>query len=517
MIGPDKARREGGDRGEESLYGYLYRRIKEDIESGAIPAGERLPSKRALAEHLGVSLVTVEGAYGQLVAEGYVSAKPRRGFFANPVDRPATRPRRSAPVAAPAVHGPVAAGVAHGSAWPPAASAGGEVAAELFPYRAWARAMRDVLSHEPERALLCESPSMGSVRLREALAAHLRSFRGMEADPACIVVGAGAQTLYNLLVQLLGRGRRFAVEDPGYPRLTSIYRLVDQDEWYVTSIYRANDVELSHVPLDGAGIGMAALRSSGASVAHLVPSHQFPTGLVTSVSRRYELLGWANDAEGRYVVEDDYDCEFRLAGRPIPSMQSIDASERVIYANTFARSMGPAFRVGYLVLPAHLARRFQSELGFYSCTVSSMEQLALARFIEGGDFERHVRRMRTHYRALRDRLLAALSDGPWGDRLRVEGADAGLHFLLRVDSAATEADLVRAARAEGVALAPLSAFRQASVGSGRCAGAFGEGGAPSFVMSYAGVGRDVVPHAVRALERAFDAAEREAARAGARR
>ena len=190
-----------GDRGEESLYGYLYRRIKEDIESGAIPAGERLPSKRALAEHLGVSLVTVEGAYGQLVAEGYVSAKPRRGFFANPVDRPATRPCRSAPVAAPAVRGPVAAGVAHGSAWPPAASAektasgrfhgrGGGCRAVSLP-RVGARHARCALART-ERALLCESPSMGSVRLREALAAHLRSFRGMEADPACIVVGAGA-------------------------------------------------------------------------------------------------------------------------------------------------------------------------------------------------------------------------------------------------------------------------------------------------------------------------------------
>lgn len=214
--------------------------------------------------------------------------------------------------------------------------------------------------------------------------------------------------MYNLIVQLLGRTRRFAVEDPGYPRLTSIYR--------------ANDVPLSHVPMDAAGMDVAALRASGASVAHLMPSHQFPTGLVTPVSRRYELLGWAAEEPGRYLVEDDYDCEFRLAGRPIPAMKSIDAVDRVVYVNTFARSLGPSFRIAYAVLPAHLAERFRSALGFYSCTVSTMEQLVLARFIEHGDFERHVNRMRSHYRAVKGALVEALAASPAGDRMTVEGA-----------------------------------------------------------------------------------------------
>lgn len=522
------------DRGEESLYGHLYRCIRRDIESGAIPAYAKLPSKRAFARHLGVSLITVEGAYTQLVAEGYVRSVPRTGYFANPLDLPPAMRRGSGggslggasgstaqAGAAGVAAGHAAAGVApqpDGDARPLVADlATGSVATGLFPYALWAKTLRDVLAHESERTLLSETSAFGSLRLREALAAHLRAFRGLEADPAQIVVASGSQTVYNLIVQLLGRTRRFAVEDPGYPRLTSIYR--------------ANDVPLSHVPMDAAGMDVAALRASGASVAHLMPSHQFPTGLVTPASRRYELLGWAAEEPGRYLVEDDYDCEFRLAGRPIPAMKSIDAVDRVVYVNTFARSLGPSFRIAYAVLPAHLAERFRSTLGFYSCTVSTMEQLVLARFIERGDFERHVNRMRSHYRTVKGALVEALAASPAGDRMTVEGAGAGLHFLLRVATSASEARLVAAARREGVALAPLSAFRlggEAGAQDGDAAGGAGDGaargagdagatgalepGAPdavrSFVVSYGGLPLASVAETAAALARAVEAAER---------
>lgn len=572
------------DRGGESLYGHLYRCIRRDIESGAIPAHAKLPSKRAFARHLGVSLITVEGAYTQLVAEGYVRSVPRTGYFANPLALPQAMRRGSgggtleggagteAPARAEAagaatdaragvsgsmagtgVAGHAARGAAAAGAVAQAGSASvrdgarpddaacplvadlaaGSVATGLFPYALWAKTLRDVLAHESERTLLGETSAFGSLRLREALAAHLRAFRGLEADPAQIVVASGSQTVYNLIVQLLGRTRRFAVEDPGYPRLTSIYR--------------ANDVPLSHVPMDAAGMDVAALRASGASVAHLMPSHQFPTGLVTPVSRRYELLGWAAEEPGRYLVEDDYDCEFRLAGRPIPAMKSIDAVDCVVYVNTFARSLGPSFRIAYAVLPAHLAERFRSALGFYSCTVSTMEQLVLARFIEHGDFERHVNRMRSHYRAVKGALVEALAASPAGDRMTVEGADAGLHFLLRVASPASEERLVAAARQEGVALAPLSAFRLGGeAGGGKAsdeaagkadgnvmagsagglgaetAGALGPDGARgravetssesdavrSFVVSYGGLPLASVAETAAALARAVEAAER---------
>ena len=230
------------------------------------------------------------------------------------------------------------------------------------------------------------------------------------------MVGSGAQTLYNLIVQLIGRNRTVGVEDPGYPRLRRVYG--------------ANNVRLSPIPLDASGVSMASVRAAGVDTLHITPSHQFPTGIVTSVSRRHELLGWAAEVPGRYIIEDDYDCEFRLAGRPIPTLQGIDASERVIYTNTFSKSLGSAFRIAYMVLPDHLARRYRDKMAFYSCTVPAIDQLALARFMRRGEFERHVNRLRTHARDVRDAFLATLKESSPQGSFTVAGHDAGLHFVL---------------------------------------------------------------------------------------
>lgn len=533
------------DRGDLSLYEYLYRSIRSDIERGVVAAGEKLPSKRALARHLGVSLITVEGAYSQLMAEGYVMSEPRRGYYAcdlgatgslrgagsnvgaSSASLPgAPRPLPATGGAAGAAHLDAAAGLAGGgdagrdgvasggAASPCVAALSGIASTEsdqaplvadltgagaplgLFPYGAWAKSMREALSCESERALIGETEAAGSPRLRRVIADHLRGFRGMEVDPAQIVVGAGSQVLYNALVQFLGRGLRYGVEDPGYPRLASIYR--------------ANDVALSFIPLDGQGVDVSAVRASRVEVMHLMPSHQYPTGLITSIGRRYELLAWANEEPGRFIVEDDYDCEFRLAGRPIPTLQSIDATGRVIYANTFAKSLGPAFRIGYVVLPERLVTRFAEALGFYSCTVSAVDQLALARFIEGGDYERHVSRMRTHYRTVRDALVAALRGSSLAGRMGIAQADSGIHFVLGIEAPRTAGDVragaewdaafVRAARGEGVAIRPLSVFF--SKGPEACAGA-----TRRFLVSYGGLPLEAAAFAAEALARAAASAD----------
>ena len=384
--------------------------------------------------------------------------------------------------------------------------------------------MREVLSREPEQALLGDPCAQGALSLREQLADYLRSFRGMRVDPSQIVVAAGSQVLYNLIVQLLGRDVGYAVETPGYPRLTSIYR--------------ANDVPLSHIPLDEGGIRIDELASSGASVAHVMPSHQFPTGQVTSVSRRYELLGWASERPGRFIVEDDYDCEFRLSGRPIPSLMSVDASSCVIYTNTFAKSLGASFRIAYMVLPEALMDAYQERLGFYSSTVSTTEQLALAHFISSGEYERHVSRTRTYYRALRNSLVDALRTCSTSDFLQVESTDAGLHFLMHIDPAVPQDELVAAALARGVRLSPLSGYCASEKGAqaivrkslacgractqefNRLGQASGRSGTPdnpvlpadthqalpyqgAYVMSYAGLAPEQVAPAVDALSQAI--------------
>lgn len=560
------------NKGELSMYEYLYRCIRSDIEAGAIAPGEKLPSKRSFARHLGVSLITVEGAYSQLIAEGYLRAEPRRGYFAcdlnssgvvsgrkpsllgvgssslgttHPTDgdllpeeglaqayaslAAAGRPREDR-IDADGQSATLASSSGENGFNGEAVFAdftGSSVPLGMFPYAAWAKSLRDALTRESERMLVGETGFAGALRLRKAIADHLRGFRGMEVDPECIVVGAGSQVLYNWLVQLLGRNLHYGVEDPGYLRLSRIYE--------------ANNVELSHIPLDENGIDMASVVESSADVLHLMPSHQFPTGIVTSIGRRYELLGWASAKDNRYLVEDDYDCEFRLTGRPIPSLQSIDATGKVIYANTFTKSLGPAFRIGYLVLPPELADRFRRELGFYSCTVSAIDQLALARFIESGDYERHVNRLRTYYRSVRDALVSAFQASSFSERVSIEEQDAGIHFIMgisidakmpevrksapqghatryRFDDVATEnakdccqpanpaaenrweREFVDEAQGRGVRIVPLSLF-------------YSKGAAPErgpvrrFLVSFGGIELDSVEPAVAALEHAVRIAD----------
>lgn len=481
-------------RGEQSRYEYLYQRIRDDIQSGDIGPGERLPSKRRLAEHLGVGLVTVESAYAQLVAEGYVLSRERRGYFA------ASLPKAPAPAKEPA-HA-FAGGEAAVSSERAGADAGADGAPHLVADLShpshvaetaatlWGRSIRAALAQEPTAELFGPIPGNGSPRLRTAIARHLARTRGFAADPSCVVVGAGAQVLYNFIVQLLGRRRTYAVEDPGYPRLTSIYL--------------ANACDLRFVPLDEEGVSVRALAASGASVVHLMPSHQFPTGRVTSVSRRYEVLGWANQEPDRYVVEDDYDCEFRLAGRPIPSLASMDASGRVIYVGTFSKSLSPALRMAYVVLPPSLMDQARKRLGFYSTTVSALEQVTLARLLESGDYERHVNRHRKRMRDVRDALVGALMHGELSG-VHVEEGDSGLHFVLRIDaqaacgiaasaasgpsqgqfanSFAIEKNIAAQALSAGVRLAPLSDFCH----NRRCLPA---DGAARFVVQYDGLDLD---------------------------
>ena len=530
------------ERGQLSLYEHLYRCIRDDIERGRIAAGEKMPSKRSFAKHLGVSLITVEGAYAQLVAEGYLRSEPRRGFYACEVACPSAGSSRhaSGKVLGPARTTDEAKGSTARDAARPNAIRSGEASAsnssesvgaidsrpssgifadftgaselpDAFPYGSWAKSVRETLICESEADLVGQVPAAGTSRLRKAIAGHLHSFRGMDVDPECIVVGAGSQVLYNLIVQLLGRDLRFGVEDPGYARLRQIYL--------------ANDVSLTALPLEEQGICLAAAYEANVNVLHLMPSHQYPTGIVTSVGRRYELLAWAAEQDSRFIIEDDYDCEFRLTGRPIPSLQSIDALGKVIYVNTFTKSLGPAFRIGYMVLPPELAQRFRDKLGFYSCTVSAIDQLALARFIEGGDFERHVNRMRTRYRDGRDALIAQLQQSALRNRMVVSAQDAGIHFLLGIkpSSDASVADweqaFVLSAAKRGVALRAVSSFYandgERNAGSNgspfTSAMAFVSGDSqqtiPQFVISYGGVSEDALPAAVGVLEKAAEAAD----------
>ncbi|MBE6946340.1 MAG: PLP-dependent aminotransferase family protein [Ruminococcaceae bacterium] len=410
------------------MYDALYRAIRADILGGTLAPGTKLPSKRALAEHLKISKVTVETAYNQLLAEGYLYSREKVGYFVEAVTGgviPTAQPLSPAPEP-------------RQEDW--AADLTSNLLPEkAFPFSVWAKLMREVMLDYGQE-LLRPVPICGATVLRQAIAGYLHDFRSMSVSPEQILVGAGADFLYNLLIQLLGHDRVYAVEDPGYSK--------------IRRVYEAAGVTCRAVPLDGDGVIPDSL--TGANVVHLSPSHHFPTGIVTPIGRRQALISWAQAAEGRYIIEDDYDSEFRLAGRPIPTMQSIDHSGRVIYLNSFTKSIAPSIRISYAVLPPELMGQFREKLGFYACTVPSFEQYTLARFLSRGYFEKHLSRMKKYYREQRDTLIAALETAAFRDSIEILEQDAGLHFLLRVSTHRSDEELKALCARAGIRVNCLS-------------------------------------------------------------
>lgn len=351
---------------KKPLYLGLYDHVREDIRSGAIAPGEKLPSKRTLAEHLGVSVVTVDAAYKLLIDEGYAVSRERSGYFA----------AKRAPGGAVL---PINPG---GLSRTPSGADNGSGADHGFRYSALRKIMREVIIKYSER-LLEKPPAAGCVELREAIAGFLLRYRGIRADTDRIVLGSGAEYLYGMIVQLLGRDRIFAVEDPGYEKI----RLV----------YAAHGARVLLLPLEGDGVASGALRETQADVLHVTPFHSFPTGITASAAKRREYLDWAAGGD-RVVIEDDFDSEFALTRRPQETLYSMDTQGCVIYMNTFSHSLAPSMRMGYMVLPGPLMEEYRERLGFYSCSVPAFDQYVLAEFIEGGHFERHLNRVRRRLR-----------------------------------------------------------------------------------------------------------------------
>lgn len=435
------------DMGNDSLYEYLYKCIRRDILSGRIKAGEKLPSKRSFAKNLGVSTITVENAYAQLQAEGYLYSVPKSGYYAAEIKQYLLTPSE-----------------AGGEEERKAASGipvslpeeclvdlvNSRVNPKQFPFTIWARLLREVLSEKRE-ALMTKAPGAGVWELRQAIADYLLEYQGMQVQAGQIIIGAGTEYLYSLIIQLLGQDKVYALEDPGYVK--------------AAEIYRSYGVKTAYIPMDESGVCINELRKNQADIVHISPSHHYPTGVTTPIGRRYELLAWANEEKERYILEDDYDCEFRLAGRPIPCLQSIDRQGKVIYMNTFTKSLTPTIRISYMVLPEKLMQRFEERLGFYACTVSNFEQYTLAEFIARGYFEKHINRMRNYYRGKRDELLKAIEEKLPADKVRISDSDAGLHFLMEVRTELPDEQLVRQAAGAGIRVACLSQYYYRSPGN----------------------------------------------------
>ena len=440
------------------LYEALYRCIRGDILAGNLQPGQKLPSKRSLAQNLEVSKITVEAAYNQLLSEGFIRSREKVGYFVEKVERHTL------------LQTPLQ---------PPAAEPGQEYLLDLtangteqFPFSVWSRLQREVMLDYGEKLLL-PLPNQGIPELRQAIADHLAAFRGMHVDPENILIGAGTDFLYNLLIQLLGRDKIYAVEEPGYSK--------------IRKIYAAGGVACISAPMDSQGVLPGTLRE--AQVLHCSPAHHFPTGLVTTVSRRRELLNWAR--EGRWIIEDDYDSEFRFDAHPKPTLQALDGQGRVIYMNTFSKSLAPSIRISYMVLPPELMAQFRKNLGFYSCTVSSFEQYTLARFLSRGYFEKHINRMRKYYKSRRNQVVSALNSCAFAEKLTIREEDAGLHFLLKVDTPMDDAQLVSFCEAKGVRLHALSSYYHLPIP---------EEDRHCLVINYAGVSQEALEQVLAAWE-----------------
>ena len=448
---------------KKPLYEQLYRHIIGEIEAGNLKNGEKLPSKRAVCAHLHISQSTVETAYGMLAAEGYIRPKAKSGYYVSAV--------LSRPVSTPAaVKAPVGE---EKKVAPRYDFSTGAVDTGVFPYASWAKLSREVVGGNPQ--LLQRGEAQGDIAFRQALAEFLREYRGVRCQADQIVVGAGLEYLLNVLVQVLPEDSVYGLEDPGYLAA-----------WQVL---RNHGRTIRMVPLDGQGMREDSLRESGATVAFVTPSHQFPMGCTMPVGRRAALLSWAAEDPRRFIVEDDYDSEFRYASRPIPAMQSLDDGERVIYVGTFSRSIAPSIRVAYLVLPRRLLPVYRQRLGFAASTVSRFEQQTLAAFLQRGLYGRHLRRAANLYRKKQQALLEELAKIP---DVTIRGAEAGLHFLLTV--AGREEDwLVEQAAKAGVPVRGLSAYcRECSCPES------------TLVLGFAGLKLEDIPAAAGLLRQAFE-------------
>lgn len=453
------------DLGSDSLYEHLYKCIKNDILQGVLSHLDKLPSKRSFAKNLNISTITIENAYAQLIAEGYIYSIPKKGYFIADISNSIRSKNNS-------ISDNMTISANQSSYYVDFLS--NSTNHSKFPFSIWTKIMREIMNEESE-SLMTNPPSGGIIELRQAISKHLLQFRGMNIDPQQIIIGAGTEYLYGLLVQLFGHDKTFAVEDPGYKK--------------IAQIYNSNQVKCEYIPLDGNGINMSFLEESNADIIHISPSHHFPTGVVTPISRRYELLGWASKSDSRFIIEDDYDCEFRHLGRPIPSLQSIDVMEKVIYMNTFTKSLASTIRISYMVLPKHLLDIFYSKLGFYSCTVSNFEQYTLAKFIHNGYFEKHINRMRNYYKTQRNSILEYIKKSPLSSFVTIKEEDSGLHFLMALDTNLSDEALIQKAKQSGLRISCLSQYYHNSTLNVE----------HILVINYSGIETDKIPDAINRL------------------
>ncbi len=455
------------------LYEQLYREMKFSIIRGDLPVGTKLPSKRKLAEFLAISQTTIEFAYTQLVAEGFIRAVARSGYYVEHVDELAYVEEARENLEPTEAVKPTYK-IDFNS---------GRIDTTAFPFNQWRKYAKDVLD-ETSRELLLLGHPQGDVELRQEIASYLFSSRGVRCTAQQIVIGSGTEQLMPLLIHLLGKEAIYAIENPGYP-LTH-------------HIFNNHDRKTVAISVDEEGMNIGELEKQSATVAYVTPSHQFPTGAILSASRRVQLLNWASSQQGRYIIEDDYDSEFRYVGKPIPSLQGMDQRERVIYISTFSKSLMPSLRIAYFVLPMHLLQAYRRTFLYYSSTVPRLDQHVLSQFMRDGHFSKHLNRMRKLYRKKLEKLTQSLSY--YEPDVLISGEQAGMHIVLTIQSPLTDHELVALAKKADIRVYALTEYYLTIEKSSK---------KPQILVGFGEFSEDAIEPAVEALMTAWNIKNRE--------
>ena len=385
----------------EPEYLSIYKKIRDDIISGAYATGGKLPSKRTCADRFGVSVITVEHAYELLEDEGYIVSKQRSGYFVSYDSRQAfgenrlfqdilsrngimnhTADKTASEGLSEAYRGMQEADRARDDAYSAFESAPGTTGRSSFPFSVYARTVRRILTDRAEEVLV-KSPGQGCLPFRQAISRYLARSRGIFASPEQIVIGSGAEHLYGLIIDMLGRYRSYGIEDPSYGKIHQVYRL--------------NGAQMELLPLGPDGISTEDLEKSSAGVLHITPYRSYPSGITASAAKKREYINFARK-RGAWIIEDDFESEFTPSSKPEETLFEIDGGIRVIYVNSFTMTVSPGVRTAYMVLPKLLLSVYRQRLGFCSCTVPTLDQLVLADLIDSGDFERHINRIRRQNR-----------------------------------------------------------------------------------------------------------------------
>lgn len=412
------------------MYEQIYKFIKDEIKLGNLSVHTKLPSSRNLATHLQISRSTVDLAYNQLLSEGYIESVPKSGYYVSNIgdlihipnlERKSSTENTSKKQKMQYDFSPFTVDISS------------------FPFATW-RKLSNQCMNDMNQGLFLLGENQGDFSLRKAIANYLHESRGVNCDASRIIIGAGSDYLLQLLSQLLPRESKVCMENPTYKRAYHIL----------------NGMGFPIIPIEmqEEGISLSQIKQSDGNIVYVTPSHQYPLGIVMPIKRRMELIRWAANESSRYIIEDDHDSEFRYIGKPIPSLQGIDTYQRVIYMGTFSRAIAPAIRVGYMVLPEELYKKYKEEYYYYASTVSRIDQAIICEFIRGGYFERHVNKMRKHYKNKHDALLKALK--VFGNKIRVTGENAGLHLVVEFLEETNEDKLIQKASEVGIQLYGLN-------------------------------------------------------------